>query len=175
MRTLILSIAALLAVPVAAEAAPCSDPEHNPIFADVPSTHPLCAQIESLYRDGVTSGCGLDPDGTRYFCPTAPLTRAAGAMFADHRDPFAQLDLTGRIQIGDHVVNAGRFDTGHYWVQFSRDVQRCSLEGWPHNHAGPALKVSVRRLFPTVNVVEVETTQGAFPLDMWFNVRLHCD
>lgn len=144
------------------------------VFADVPNTHPLCVEIESLYRDGLTTGCRVDEDGLRYFCPNEPLTRTQGTMFAEHRDPFAQLDLTGRIWIGDHVVTAERFAKGHYWIQFSRDIQKCSREGWSHDYGGPNVEVRVRRLSPTIDTVEVFTTIHGVSRDMGFNVRLHC-
>lgn len=174
MRTLILSIAAMLAIPMAAEPATCSDPEHTPVFVDVPSVHPFCDEVESLYRDGLTSGCRLEGDA-RYFCPGDPATRAQAAAFAAPRDPFAQLDRDGRIWIADHVVIAERFSQGHYWIQFTRNIQFCSREGWPRDRTGDPVEVKVRLLNGTVDVVEVETTVHDQPLDLAFNVRLHCD
>lgn len=167
------AITLALAVPALAGAGMCIDPEHRPVFADVPATHSFCAEIESLYRDGLTDGCRVE-DGARYFCPGEPLTRAQAAAFSEPRDPFAQLDLTGRVWIGDHVVTAERFDKGHYWIQFSRDIQFCSREGWSHDYHGPDIDVRVKLLTGTVDVVEVFTTRHGQPIDMWFNVRLHC-
>lgn len=144
------------------------------VFADVPNEHPFCVEIESMWRDGLTTGCRVEEDGTRYFCPGEALTRGMAAMFSEHRDPFAQLERDGKIDIGDHVVNAGRFDTGIYWVTFTRPVQFCSYEAWPHSLRGPNVRVDVSRLSPTIDTVLVETTNHGFPLDLKFNVRLHC-
>jgi cysteine-rich repeat protein len=47
-----------------------------PMFDDVPASSPFCRWIEELARRGVVSGCG----GGNY-CPTAPVTRAAMAVF----------------------------------------------------------------------------------------------
>lgn len=143
------------------------------VFVDVPYEHPMCVEIESLYRDGLTRGCRVE-DGERHFCPDQPLTRAMGAVFAEHRDAFAQISSTGRIQIGDHVANAERVETGIYWVQFRRDIQHCSREGWSHDRTGPGVRVKVRRLSPTIDTVLVETTVNEVRTDMWFNVRIHC-
>lgn len=144
------------------------------IFADVPGTHPLCAEIESLYRDGLTRGCGMDEDGNLLFCPADSLTRGAAAAFTRYRDPFAQVEHNGRLAINDHVVDADRVQTGVYYVQFSRDIQFCSREGWPHNFVSDAIRVRVTRLAPTIDTVMVETTFNGSPADMTFNVRLHC-
>ncbi|MFZ5879127.1 MAG: S-layer homology domain-containing protein [Chloroflexota bacterium] len=47
-------------------------------FADVPSTHWAWPWIESLYRAGVTGGCGGDP---MLFCPDGLVTRDQMAIF----------------------------------------------------------------------------------------------
>lgn len=173
-RNLAATLAIALAVPALAGAANCAaDHEVDRVFADVPVEHPLCDEIESLYRDGLTSGCRVE-DGQLYFCPSDPATRAQAAAFSEPRDPFAQLDMDGRIRIGDHVVNAERFARGHYWIQFSRDIQFCSREGWTRDRTGPEARAKVRLLNGTVDVVEVETTVNDQPLDLAFNVRLHC-
>lgn len=189
----IITLAALFAACDPAEPRGCAD-ERERVFADVPADHPLCEEIESLYRDGLTNGCASevtsiravcvdDTDSgechteevvTRYFCPDDSLTRGMAAMFVEHRDPFAQLDRDGRIHIGDHVVTAERFTKGHYWIQFRRDIQRCSMEGWSHDYSGPNVEVDVDRLSPTIDTVEVFTTIHGVPRDMWFNVRIHC-
>lgn len=194
LTTIIIALALWFTACDPAEPRGCADIEHDRVFADVPFDHPFCAEIESLYRDGITSGCRTEvksvevscPSGapedecqfeeivTRYFCPEEPLTRAAGAAFAEHSDPFAQIDRDGRMQIGDHVVNAERFDKGHYWIQFGREVQRCSMEAWPHDREGPGVEVDVDHLSPTIDTVEVFTTVNGNPTDMWFSVRIHC-
>lgn len=156
-----------------AEPRGCVDIERERVFADVPFDHPLCVEIESMWRDGLTTGCRIE-DGVRYFCPGENLTRGMAAMFTEHRDPFAQIDREGRIVIGDHVASAERYSEGVYWVQFTRDIQRCSTEGWSQDRRGPGVEVDVSRLWGTIDTVVVETTNNSFPLDLKFNVRLHC-
>lgn len=173
-RCFVAMLALVLAIPAWAGAAFCPDFELDRVFADVPANHPFCAEIESLYRDGLTQGCRVEDDGTRYFCPNKPITRAASAAFAEHRNPFARLDESGRIHISDHVVNAERFAEGHYWVQFSRNIQGCSREAWAHRLDGSLVDVRVTRLGATVDTVEVLTFLGAQPWDMGFSVRVHC-
>jgi hypothetical protein len=48
------------------------------IFADVPPGAFARSYIESIYFDGITSGCGLNP---RIFCPNANMTRSDTAVF----------------------------------------------------------------------------------------------
>jgi len=48
------------------------------IFADVPTSSCRACWIESLFADGITAGCGLNP--LRY-CPDDPVTRAQMAVF----------------------------------------------------------------------------------------------
>lgn len=170
-------VSTLITLPLILVAAPleargCVDGTR--VFADVPFDHPLCEEIESLYRDGLTSGCRVDDDGTRYFCPDTALTRSMAAAFSKHRDPFAQITFGGKISIGDHVAYSERVERGVYWVQFTRDIQICSMEAWSHDRRGPAITVKVGRLFASVDTVSVETFVYGLPTDMWFNVRLHC-
>lgn len=169
---LIAILISALAISAPLEARGCVDGER--IFADVPFDHPFCQEIESLYRDGMTSGCRVDEDGTRYFCPDAALTRDMAAAFVEHRDPFAQISPRGKFRISDHAAYAERVQRGVYWVQFTRDIQVCSMEAWSHDRHGPAVDVRVGRLFSSVDTVSVETFVFDLPTDMWFNVRLHC-
>ena len=48
------------------------------VFADVPSNYWAAAEIEQLYRDGITTGCGTNP---LRFCPFNETTRAEIAAF----------------------------------------------------------------------------------------------
>ncbi|HEV2852126.1 MAG TPA: hypothetical protein VHC97_04910 [Thermoanaerobaculia bacterium] len=48
------------------------------VFADVPASHPQAAYIEQLYRDGMTSGCGTNP---QRYCPSDVVSRAQMATF----------------------------------------------------------------------------------------------
>src|SRR5690606_34389459 len=48
--------------------------------ADVPPTHQFSAEIEWLFRAGVTRGT-VEPDGTRNYYPAQNVSRAAMAAF----------------------------------------------------------------------------------------------
>lgn len=173
MKTIITTIIILLVAAAGspADATRCVDGVR--VFADVLNAHPFCEEIESMYRDGLTSGCRVE-NGERYFCPDAVVTRGLAAAFVQYRDPFAQINFDGRIMINDHVVDAMRVSEGVYHVQFSRDVQFCSREGWSQDFMSDALRVRVTRLSPTIDTVKVRTTLNGSPIDLRFNVRLHC-
>jgi S-layer homology domain len=47
-------------------------------FADVPPTYWAWSSVETLYANGITSGCGLNP---RVYCPGNPVSRAEMAVF----------------------------------------------------------------------------------------------
>lgn len=163
--------AALFATPVPSLATQCTGGPR--IFADVPREHPLCKEIESLFHDGITKGCKVEEDGTRYFCPDEPLTRAQGAAFAEHRDPFAQVDVDGKTLTNNHVLRSERVEQGVYFVQFTRTVwRRCSHEGWAQDFDDATVEVD--HLFGTTDTVVVMTRLDGDPADMRFNVRLHC-
>ena len=53
-------------------------PEATGLFIDVPTSQWAAAEIEQLYRDGVTTGCGTSP---LRFCPDGSTTRAEIAAF----------------------------------------------------------------------------------------------
>ncbi len=58
-------------------------------FADVPPTFWAWSYIETLYTQGITSGCGSNP---RTYCPTGTVSRAEMAVFlvrAQHGSTFA--------------------------------------------------------------------------------------
>ena len=64
-------------------------------FLDVPQAHPFHAFVETLFRSGVTAGCGA---GT--FCPDASITRAQTAVFllkARYGTCFAPPAATGTV------------------------------------------------------------------------------
>jgi len=48
----------------------------TPTFSDVPTTHMLYREIETLKAHGVTYGCG-----SGNYCPDSKLTRAQAAIF----------------------------------------------------------------------------------------------
>lgn len=170
--TTIALIVGLVATAMPAFAVQCVDGFR--VFADVPAEHPFCEEIESLYRDSLTSGCRIDEDGARYFCPDEALTRGMAAAFVEHRDPFAQVTFDGKAAFGDHVADTERIALGLYRVRFTRDIQRCSMEGWPQDRLGVGVEVRVAQWFSDVDAVAVETIVNGVPKDMRFNVRIHC-
>jgi hypothetical protein len=54
--------------------------EPTPTFVDVPLAHWAYDYIETLYQDGYTAGCSLDPF---MYCPEATMTRAESAVFVE--------------------------------------------------------------------------------------------
>ncbi len=56
-------------------------PAATGIFADVPIGAFAASWIEQLYREGVTAGCGTDPNGQLLFCPDDALPRWQAAAF----------------------------------------------------------------------------------------------
>ena len=59
-------------------------------FADVPPTYWAWNDIETLYTQGITSGCGSNP---RTYCPTGTVSRAEMAVFivrAKHGSTFSR-------------------------------------------------------------------------------------
>ena len=55
-------------------------PPPTPTFADVPFEHPYHDDIEILYQNGYTAGCGIDP--LRY-CPEQTMNRAESSVFVE--------------------------------------------------------------------------------------------
>jgi uncharacterized protein (DUF1800 family) len=79
-------------------------------FLDVPQASPFHAPVETIIRDGITSGCG----GGNY-CPTASVTRAQMAVFllrAEHGSAYVPPPATGTV-FGD--VSAGDFAAD--WIE----------------------------------------------------------
>ncbi len=54
-------------------------PAYSGIFADVPSSHWAARWIEQMYREGITSGCAVNP--LRY-CPTGIVSQITASIFA---------------------------------------------------------------------------------------------
>ncbi len=50
----------------------------KPTFADVPTSHPYYNDIEILYANGLTAGCGTSP---LRFCPDQTMNRGEAAVF----------------------------------------------------------------------------------------------
>jgi uncharacterized protein (DUF1800 family) len=64
-------------------------------FGDVPQASPFHASVETIIRDGITSGCG----GGNY-CPSSSVTRAQMAVFllrAEHGSAYVPPPATGTI------------------------------------------------------------------------------
>jgi hypothetical protein len=55
-------------------------PDPGSTFADVPPDHPYYAEIETLFREGYTAGCGTDP---LIYCPEKIMDRAESAVFVE--------------------------------------------------------------------------------------------
>lgn len=171
----LLTAGLMLAVGTApAQARGCLDIQGERVFADVPYDHMFCAEIESLYRDQIVKGCGTNEDGEMLFCPNEVITRGMMAAFVEHRDPFAQVSHDGKIKIGDHVADTSWVQQGQYEVKFTRDVQFCSIEAWPHSLTGPSIRVDAAMKWGLVDTMLVDTTYNRVPVDMDFNLRLHC-
>ncbi len=64
-------------------------------FTDVPGDHLFHDYIETVFRNGITAGCGAG-----VYCPTAPVTRAQMAVFllkAEHGSGYLPPSCTGRF------------------------------------------------------------------------------
>jgi Glycosyl hydrolase family 71. len=65
------------------------DPSQSTIFQDVPNSHVYRREIETIYINGITSGCSLSP---RQFCPSGYLDRSQIAVFnlrANHGSSYS--------------------------------------------------------------------------------------
>ena len=79
-------------------------------FTDVPSSSPYHGPVETILRDGITSGCG----GGNY-CSTSSVTRAQMAVFllrAEHGSAYVPPPATGAV-FGD--VHVGDFAAD--WIE----------------------------------------------------------
>ncbi len=63
-------------------------------FMDVPSTHWAYGQVQAMYRSGVFSGY-MDVEGTRYFDPEAPISRAEIAQVFTNYWNFLDISVNG--------------------------------------------------------------------------------
>jgi hypothetical protein len=55
----------------------------TPTFADVPTTYWAYTQVEQFASRGITTGCGTNDIGQRFYCPDRNVTRAEMAVFLD--------------------------------------------------------------------------------------------
>ena len=53
----------------------------GPTFADVPANYWSYEQIDAFAQRGITTGCGVDEQGRRVYCPERGVTRAEMAVF----------------------------------------------------------------------------------------------
>ena len=79
-------------------------------FLDVPGSSPYHAPVETISRDGITSGCG----GGNY-CPTASITRAQMAVFllrALHGGAYVPPPASGTV-----FADVGAGDFAANWIE----------------------------------------------------------
>jgi S-layer homology domain len=67
-------------------------PPATGLFADVPTNVWYAPWVEQMYRDGITTGCGINP---LRFCPTSPVTRAQLAVFLVRAEGWSLVTPTG--------------------------------------------------------------------------------
>lgn len=166
--TLILS----LAFSAVAGAETCEPGER--VFADVPEDHPLCAEIEGLYRSGGTSGCRVDDDGTLYYCPDATPNRAQMAAFArGSSNPWAKVSIDGELVGGEGALNAERIQDGVYIVGFELDVTDCAVVA-NQRGASPRVALVGRLDFSGRTVMVVTYGDGGAFADSAFDIVTGC-
>ena len=79
-------------------------------FSDVPAANPFHASVETIVRDGITSGC----TGGNY-CPMDPITRAQMAVFllrAKHGGAYVPPPASGTI-----FFDVGQLDFAADWIE----------------------------------------------------------
>ncbi len=105
-------------------------------FGDVAAASPFHAPVETIIRDGITSGCG----GGNY-CPSSSVTRAQMAVFllrAEHGSGYVPPPATGTI-FGD--VHQGDFAAD--WIEqlYAEGITGGCQAGTPPNYC-PASSVT---------------------------------
>jgi uncharacterized protein (DUF1800 family) len=105
-------------------------------FGDVPQASAFHAPVETIIRDGITSGCG----GGNY-CPSSPVTRAQMAVFllrAEHGSGYVPPPATGTV-FGD--VHQGDFAAD--WIEqlYAEGITGGCQAGTPPNYC-PASSVT---------------------------------
>ncbi len=98
-------------------------------FLDVPQASPFHASVETIIRDGITSGCG----GGNY-CPDSGVTRAQMAVIllrAEHGPAYVPPPAKGTI-FGDVHVN----DFAANWIEqlYAEGITGGCLAGSPPNY-----------------------------------------
>src|SRR5262245_31664812 len=79
-------------------------------FLDVPQNSPFHAPVETIIRDGITSGCA---NGN--YCPSSPVTRAQMAVFllrAEHGSGYMPPPATGNV-----FADVAAGDFGADWIE----------------------------------------------------------
>lgn len=184
MKTIFYTIlAALAAAPAVAQVPPC-DPSEPRVFADVPANHLFCGHIEELWRRGGTSGCRVDSDGTRFYCPSATPNRGqfAAITLGAISEPFAEVAISGALLKGEGAVDSVRTQEGVYGVLFDRDVTNCAVatgitaEGGDIAWGATANALTGGSVDPEfADIVLVETFDWlALPFDFGFSIILRC-
>lgn len=103
-------------------------PAAQPIFTDVPESHPFRAFIEKMYTEHLTAGCNENP---RMYCPDEALSRRAMAVFlvrALHGTSFTPPPATGSV-----------FQDVTMQTPFSTYIEQLRTDGmatviWPGNN-----------------------------------------
>ncbi len=98
-------------------------------FGDVAAASPFHAPVETIIRDGITSGCG----GGNY-CPSSSVTRAQMAVFllrAEHGSGYVPPPATGTV-FGDVPVNSFAAD----WIEqlYTEGITGGCQAGTPPNY-----------------------------------------
>ena len=73
-------------------------PEATGVFQDIPTDHWAADWIEQLEKEGITSGCSVNP---KQYCPVTPVTRDQMAIFllkARHGSGYVPPEVTGVFQ-----------------------------------------------------------------------------
>lgn len=142
-------------------------------FADVPPNHPYYAEIEWLYQNGYTAGCGTNP--LRY-CPDATMNRAESAVFVERGIHSASFDPpTPSTQVfADMSLDswAAKWVNGLWQEQYTvgcgaNPLMYCPWQG--HSRAEGA--VFYLRMMHGAEYVPPEPTEQRFadvPLGAWY-------
>jgi len=124
-------------------------------FSDVPQASAFHAPVETIIRDGITSGCG-----SGNYCPSSPVTRGQMAVFllrAEHGSGYIPPPATGTI-FGDVQQNTTFAD----WIEqlYTEGITGGCLAGTPPSYCPTA---SVTRGQMAVFLLKVYHGNGYAP------------